>query len=76
MSAPQPIPFAAWHISSFSADGGGDCVEAGPLTDHTPRIAVRHSKHPNGPTLIYTQAEWKAFISGVRSGEFDFFPNS
>ncbi|WP_405147842.1 DUF397 domain-containing protein [Sphaerisporangium sp. NBC_01403] len=63
----------AWHVSTFSADGGGgDCVEAGPVLDGTGRIAVRHSQHPEGPAIIYTRTEWGAFISGVRAGEFDF----
>lgn len=34
-------------------------------------IAVRNSRHPTGPTLIYTRAEISAFIRGVRGGEFD-----
>ncbi|MEU9886787.1 DUF397 domain-containing protein [Sphaerisporangium sp. NPDC051011] len=64
----------AWHISSFSADGGGgDCVEAGPVLDGSGRIAVRHSRHPDGPVIVYTPAEWEAFTAGVRAGEFDFF---
>ncbi|MEV6983905.1 DUF397 domain-containing protein [Sphaerisporangium sp. NPDC051017] len=63
----------AWHISSFSADGGGgDCVEAGPVLDGSGRIAVRHSRHPDGPMIVYTPAEWEAFTAGVRAGEFDF----
>jgi hypothetical protein len=73
MSASADLP-VAWHISSFSADGGGNCVEAGPLSDGTERIAVRHSKHADGPVILYTRAEWEAFTAGVRAGEFDF-PN-
>jgi hypothetical protein len=69
MSAPE----VSWHISSFSPDGGGTCVEAGPLNDGTERVAVRHSKHPEGQTIIYTKAEWQAFLAGARAGEFDFF---
>ena len=34
-------------------------------------IAVRNSRHPAGPTLIYTRAEISAFILGVQGGEFD-----
>jgi len=34
-------------------------------------IAVRDSKHPDGPTLIFTQAEWDAFVGGAKDGEFD-----
>lgn len=45
MPASPDLP-VAWRISSFSANGGGgNCVEAGPLTDSTGRVAVRHSKH-------------------------------
>ncbi|MGI9003665.1 MAG: DUF397 domain-containing protein [Pseudonocardia sp.] len=61
-----------WHISSRSPDNGGSCVEAGPLHDGTGRIAVRHSRHPDGTAIVYTRAEWDAFTAGVRLGEFDF----
>jgi hypothetical protein len=61
-----------WHISTRSSSGGGNCVEAGPLNDGTGRVALRHSKHPNGPVIIYTHAEWDAFVAGVRDNEFDF----
>ncbi|MFC4536848.1 DUF397 domain-containing protein [Sphaerisporangium dianthi] len=33
---------------------------------------MRHSRHPDGPTIIYTRAEWDAFLAGVRADEFDF----
>lgn len=69
----MPTPAISWHISSFSADGGGNCVEAGPLNDGSERVAVRHSKHPSGPVVFYTKAEWCAFVAGVQAGEFDFF---
>lgn len=62
----------AWHISTRSGSGGGgSCVEAGPLLDGSERFAVRHSKHPDGPVIVYTHAEWDAFIAGVKHGEFD-----
>jgi len=32
---------------------------------------VRNSRNPNGGTLTFTLAEWAAFTSGVRGGEFD-----
>jgi hypothetical protein len=63
----------AWHISTFSDNGGGNCVEAGPLADGTGRVAVRHSHRPDAETIVYTRAEWEAFLAGVRNGEFDFF---
>jgi hypothetical protein len=61
-----------WHISTRSSSGGGDCVEAGPLNDGTGRVALRHSKHPEGAVIIYTRAEWDAFVGGVKDHEFDF----
>jgi predicted secreted Zn-dependent protease len=62
-----------WHISSKSENGGGSCVEAGPFNDGTGRVAVRHSHHrESGPVVVYTRAEWDAFIAGVKHNEFDF----
>jgi hypothetical protein len=34
-------------------------------------FAVRNSRHPDGPALIYTRAEVAALIEGAKSGEFD-----
>ncbi|MEY9838590.1 DUF397 domain-containing protein [Streptacidiphilus sp. EB103A] len=53
--------------SSFSGQQG-DCVEVAPLADGGK--AVRDSKDQGGPVLRFTPAEWSAFVSGVRSGEF------
>jgi hypothetical protein len=66
------LPEIAWHISTRSSSGGASCVEAGPLLDGSGRVAVRHSKAPDAETIVYTRAEWDAFLGGVRNGEFDF----
>lgn len=68
----EELASVAWRISSRSGSGGGNCVEAGPLADGTGRVAVRHSKHPDGPVIVYTRSEWEAFIAGVKDHEFDF----
>ena len=34
-------------------------------------VALRNSRHPHGPALIYTPAEIDAFIRGAKDGEFD-----
>jgi len=73
MISPAELTGVAWHISSKSANGGGQCVEAGPLADGSGRVAVRHSRRPDGEVLVYTRPEWDAFIAGVKNGEFDFF---
>lgn len=60
---------AAWRKSSRSGDNGGNCVE---VASNLPGIvAVRDSKNPNGPALVFTPGEWRAFLSGVKLGEFD-----
>ena len=61
----------AWHVSSYSNSNGGNCVEAGALVDGSGRVAVRHSRHRDGPTLIYTRAEWTTFLAAVRQGHLD-----
>jgi Domain of unknown function (DUF397) len=64
---------ARWQKSSFSGNGNNNCVEMASLP--TGEIAMRNSRDPNGPTLIYTQAEVDALIRGVRNGDFDNLTN-
>jgi hypothetical protein len=35
-------------------------------------IAMRNSRHPDGPALVFTRDEWNAFLGGARDGEFGF----
>jgi hypothetical protein len=60
---------AVWRKSSRSNGNGGDCVEVADLPDGS--RAVRDSKDRSGPTLLFTPAEWQAFVEGVKLGEFD-----
>ncbi|MFI6988404.1 DUF397 domain-containing protein [Nonomuraea wenchangensis] len=59
---------AEWRKSSASGDNG-QCVEV--ATNLPGVVAVRDSKDPDGTRLIFTPAEWTAFLSGARRGEFD-----
>lgn len=34
-------------------------------------IGMRNSADPDGPVLVFTQAEWDAFVAGAQDGEFD-----
>jgi hypothetical protein len=60
---------AAWAKSSHS--GGDDhCVEVATLPDGG--MLMRDSKLGDAsPVLRFTAAEWRAFVAGVRDGEFD-----
>ncbi|GAA3042930.1 hypothetical protein GCM10010464_03670 [Pseudonocardia yunnanensis] len=53
--------------SSFST--GGNCVEVASRDD---RVVVRHSRHREQGTLVFSQSEWTAFVLGVKHGEFDY----
>ena len=59
---------AMWRKSSIS-NSQGACVELAKVG--TDEFAVRNSRNPDGPALIYTQAEIAALIEGVKLGEFD-----
>lgn len=48
----------------------GNCVELAGLPGGD-EIAVRNSRDPEGPALIYTIAEISAFVHGARDGDFD-----
>jgi hypothetical protein len=60
---------AVWRKSSRSnGNGGNNCVE---VADLGTAVAVRDSKDPHGPALVFTPAEWDAFLGGAKVGEFD-----
>ncbi|MFD1543883.1 DUF397 domain-containing protein [Nonomuraea guangzhouensis] len=60
---------AIWRKSSRSGSNGGQCVE---VASNIPGIvAVRDSKDRGGPALTFTPGEWRAFLGGVKDGEFD-----
>jgi hypothetical protein len=60
---------AKWRKSSYSNGNGGACVE---VARNLPgAVAVRDSKDPDGPKLIFAADQWLAFAGGVKAGEFD-----
>ncbi len=58
-----------WIKSSFSGPTGGNCVEVAFLPDG--QVAVRNSRDGDGLVLVFTGAEWDAFLRGARGREFD-----
>ena len=61
------LPDAVWRRSSLSGQMG-NCVEVATLS--TGEVAVRNSRHPAGPVLVFTPAEWSTFLCGVEKREF------
>lgn len=67
--AADELTDVAWRKSQLS-NPNGNCVEMAVLPDQ--QVAVRNSRFPGGPALVYTRAEIEALLGGVRAGDFDF----
>jgi Domain of unknown function (DUF397) len=61
------LQITAWRKSTRSNDGG-NCVEVAKTSG---AVAVRDSKDPTGPVLVFTPDAWRAFIDAAKQGEFD-----
>ena len=66
MNAPD-LGDVTWRKSTRSG-ANGNCVE---VAEFNNAVAVRDSKDPSGPALLFTAQEWAAFIEGAKDGEFD-----
>ncbi|MBQ0986943.1 DUF397 domain-containing protein [Streptomyces sp. F63] len=58
----------AWQKSRHS-NPSGNCVELARLPGGG--IALRNSRDPEGPALVYTLDEIAVFLLGAKDGEFD-----
>jgi len=56
-------------IKAAGSGPNGNCVEV--LRTINDEFLVRNSRTPEIPALVYTAAEWDAFVGGVKDGEFD-----
>ncbi|MFF0520297.1 DUF397 domain-containing protein [Actinomadura nitritigenes] len=54
------IPGAVWRKSSYTTSNGGNCVELASLPGN---VAVRDSKDPDGPRLVFAFA---SFLTSVK----------
>jgi hypothetical protein len=56
-----------FRVSSYCTNGG--CVEVAFRPDGT--VAVRDGKARDQLPHLFTADEWRAFVAGVKAGEFD-----
>lgn len=52
-------------------EGGQVEIAFVPHTDGVTYVAMRNSIEPDGTVLVFTPAEWDAFVAGAKDGEFD-----
>lgn len=62
------ITGAVWRKSKHSGQLG-NCVEAAVLNGGD--VALRNSRFPTGPALVFSRDEMAAFLAGAKDGEFD-----
>jgi hypothetical protein len=57
-----------WRRSSYCSGAASTCVE---VAIGAQMVTVRDSKVSASPILRFTLEEWRAFVRGVRAGEFE-----
>lgn len=65
---PARLATAEWRKSKHSGQIG-QCVEVASLDRR--HVALRNSRDPNGPALIFSRDEMAAFLAGTKNGGFD-----
>ncbi|GAA3443634.1 DUF397 domain-containing protein [Planomonospora venezuelensis] len=65
LNDPDGVSWVKSTLSNLS----NECVEVARPAGGS--VFVRDSKDPSGLMLTFTQGEWRAFLAGVRNGEFD-----
>jgi Domain of unknown function (DUF397) len=57
-----------WRKSQRSS-AQGNCVEVARLPGG--EVAMRNSRHPDGPALVFTYGEFEAFVLSAKDGDFN-----
>jgi Domain of unknown function (DUF397) len=70
MNTTHDLSRAEWVKSSYSGNGGGNCVEWAPAHAPSGVVPVRDSKNPHGPALLFDTTAWGTFVQAVADGEF------
>lgn len=61
----ERIDDLCWRKSSYSGNGGADCVE---VSQAAGAIAVRDTKeHGKGHVHRFSAADWRAFVAQLKS---------
>jgi Domain of unknown function (DUF397) len=68
MNETTDLSHAKWFKSSFSNGQGGNCVEAA-INPPGSGMAVRDSKHPASPVLLFSANKWRAFTERIKLSE-------
>lgn len=59
----QTMSAAPWRKSSYSANGGQNCVE---VADAASVVMVRDTTNRDGGTLAFAADAWQAFLATLR----------
>ncbi|MEU7619812.1 DUF397 domain-containing protein [Micromonospora rifamycinica] len=62
---PPHLANVIWRKSARSSANGSDCVE---VAEFSEVLAVRDSKDPGGPALLFDRGAWSSFVVGLRRG--------
>lgn len=60
-----------WRKSSYSGNGGGNCVE---VADDSRRVLVRDTQDRTGPVLASSPAAWRRFADQLKRSLADLLP--
>lgn len=67
-NAQVALPGVTWRKSARSGKQG-NCVELGAVPARG--VAVRNSRFPEGPALVFSIAEMASFLGDIKCGAFD-----
>jgi hypothetical protein len=57
---------ALWRKSSYS-NGQANCVETAAVGQDSRLVAIRDSKAPAGPVLVFPTSTWRRFTTSVKA---------
>ncbi|QFG23648.1 DUF397 domain-containing protein [Actinomadura sp. WMMB 499] len=55
---------STWRKASRSHDDGDACIEVAPVRE---LIAVRDSKHPDGPKLVVSRSDFRRLAETIKN---------